>query len=357
MGDGMSFLRWSLWGVITLVSLLIVAPIQAESFDLQDPVEPAADTHSSEPGAKRLTLFEKETEPLDDVVVGKWIAKVDYLNWSVNRQGLDFAVATDGTAQAVGNGSVRNLDFGQASGVRAGVGYLFSSGWDLTGNYTYFRNSASAFAAEPAGGNLWATRSHPNVNQEAATAAASGNFNYDVFDLEAGYGYRFNESVAIRPFGGLRWANIDQNLNVRYDGRDFTNAVVDNNLTMNGFGFRLGMDGYWQLGHGWSLFGRGAGSVMYGKFQSRLLETDFAGADTIVNVQDNYTQAVPVLETAMGAAWQYEGFQFAAGYELNNWFNLGNRSMFPDNAHEGAYAPASNSVLLNGFFLRCAVVF
>ena len=290
-------------------------------------------------------------------MLGKWVAKVDYLNWSVNRQGLDYAVATDGTAQAVGNGSVRNLEFGRDSGVRVGVGYLFSSGWDLTGNYTYFRNSASAFAAEPAGGNLWATRSHPNVNQEAETAAATGSFNYDVFDLEAGYGYRFNESIAIRPFGGLRWANIDQNLNVRYDGRDFTNGVVDNNLTMNGFGFRLGMDGYWHLGHGWSLFGRGAGSVMYGKFQSRLLETNFDGADTIVNVRDDYTQAVPVLETAMGAAWQYESFQFAAGYELNNWFNLGNRSMFPDNAHEGAYAPASNSVLLNGFFLRCSVVY
>lgn len=258
---------------------------------------------------------------------------------------------------AVGNGSVRSLDFGQASGVRAGIGYLFPSGWDLTGNYTYFHNSASAFAEEPAGGNLWATRSHPNVNQEAETAAATGSFKYDVFDLEAGYGYRFNESVAIRPFGGLRWANIDQNLNVRYDGRDFDDGVVDNNLTMNGFGFRLGMDGYWHLGHGWSLFGRGAGSVMYGKFQSRLLETNFSGADTIVNVKDNYNQAVPVLETAMGAAWQYEEFQFAVGYELNNWFNLGNRSMFPDNAHEGAYAPASNSVLLNGYFFRCTVVF
>ena len=328
-----------------------------ELFDPQNSTENAAESQSNELDANRAQLFDRETEPLDDVVVGSWVAKVDYLNWSINRQGLDFAVATDGTAQAVGNGSVRNLDFGQASGVRVGVGYLFASGWDLTGNYTYFRNSTSASAQEPAGGNLWATRSHPNFNQEAETAAASGSFDYDVFDLEAGYGYRFNESVAIRPFGGLRWANIDQNLNVRYDGRDFTNGVVDNNLTMDGFGFRVGMDGYWHLGHGWSLFGRGAGSVMYGKFRSRLLETDMNGADTIVNVRDNYSQAVPVLETSMGAAWQYEGFQFAAGYELNNWFDLGNRSMFPDNAHEGAYAPASNSILLNGYFFRCTVVF
>lgn len=349
----MKLLRWSLTAAMALAGFIPAVSICEDVSDFPDPTESTATIESSE----RMTLFDRDTEPLDEVVIGKWIAKVDYLNWTVNRQGLDFAVTTDGTAQAVGNGNVRNLDFGQASGVRAGIGYLFPSGWDLTGNYTYFHNTATAFAAEPVGGNMWATRSHPNVNQEAATAAASGSFNYDVFDLEAGYGMLLTDSIAIRPFGGLRWANIDQNFNVRYDGRDFDDAVVDNTLTMNGFGFRLGMDGYWHLGRGWSLFGRASGSVMYGNFRSRLLETNFAGADTIVNVRDNYSQAVPVLETALGGAWQYEGFQFAAGYELNNWFNLGDRSMFPDNVHEGAYAPASNSVLLNGFFVRCSVLF
>lgn len=353
----MKLLRWSFTQVVALVGLAVVGPVWADSFELPQADGSATTTRSQSLDAEQAPLFEQDAEPLDEITLGKWIAKVDYLNWNVHRQGLDFAVPTDGTAMAVGNGSVRNLEFRQASGVRIGLGYLFSSGWDLTGNYTYFRNTASAFAQEPDGGNLWATRSHPNVNQEAETAAASGDFDYDVFDLEAGYGYRFNESVAIRPFGGIRWANIDQKLNVRYDGRDFDDALVSNNLTMDGFGFRLGMDGYWHLGHGWSLFGRTAGSVMYGEFNSRLLETNFSGADTIVNVRDHYIQAVPVLETSLGGAWQYENVQFAAGYELNNWFNLGNRSMFGDNAHEGAYTPASSSVLLNGYFFRCTLLF
>ena len=353
----MNFRRMYLLAVTVFAGLLLVVPVRADFFDSENSSEETVDSPNIDPIAERITLFEKDTEPLDEVAIGKWIAKVDYLNWSVNRQGLDFAIATDGTAQAVGNGSVQNLDFGQASGMRVGVGYLFASGWDLTGNYTYFHNTASAFAAEPVGGNLWATLSHPNVNQEAATAAATGSFNYNVFDLEAGYGVLLTDAIAIRPFGGLRWANIGQNINVRYNGRDFDNGVVNNNLTMNGFGFRLGMDGHWHLGRGWSLFGRAAGSVLYGNFRSHALETNFSGADTIVNVRDNYTQAVPVLETALGGAWQHNGYHFAAGYELNNWFNLANRSMFPDNVHEGAYAPSSNSVLLNGFFVRCSVLF
>lgn len=358
MNQNMNLLRWYLFAVTALAGLVFVVPVRADFWESQDSSEPAEEeAQNIKPNEDRVRLFERETEPLADVAIGKWVAKVDYLNWQVNRQGLDFAIPTDGTAQAVGNGSVQNLKFGQASGVRAGIGYLYASGWDLTGNFTYYQNTASASATEPPGGNLWATRSHPNVNQEASTAAASGLFNYNVFDLEAGYGYLFNESVAIRPFGGLRWANIGQGFNVRYDGRDFDNAVVNNNLNMTGFGFRLGMEGYWHLGNGWSVFGRGAGSVLYGNFQSQLRETNHAGADTIVNVNDHYFQAVPVLETALGGSWQRDGFQFAAGYELNNWFNLGNRSMFPDNAHEGAYSPSSNNVLLNGFFVRCSLNF
>jgi hypothetical protein len=350
-------LRMSLHLATVLAGLIFALPTQGGTFEARRFDENETDDELREPDLRGTKLFERESEPLEEATIGKWIAKVEYLNWNVRREGLDFAIPTDGSSQAVGVGSVQNLKFGQASGVRTGLGYLFTSGWDLTGNYTFYRNSESAFAKEPAGGNLWATRSHPNVNQEASTAAASGSFNYNVFDLEAGYGYSFNEAIAIRPFGGLRWADIDQVFNVRYDGRDFNNGVVNNSLGMNGFGIRLGMEGYWQLGRGWSLFGRGAGTVMYGNFKSRLLETNNAGVDTIVNVSDRYTQAVPILEAALGGAWQHNGQQLAVGYEFNNWFNLGNRSMFPDNAHEGAYAPMSNSVLLSGFFVRWSLVY
>ncbi len=155
------------------------------------------------------------------------------------------------------------------------------------GDDTYFHTAEVALAQEPAGGNLWATRSHPNSNEEAQTARALGSFNYNVFDFEAAHAFEINRFATVKLLGGLRWANIEQDLRIEYDGRDFTNAVVSQPLSMDAFGVPLGLQGQWHLAGGWTLFGRGVGSVMYGSFRSRLLETNLGGADTIVDVRDD----------------------------------------------------------------------
>ena len=65
-----------------------------------------------------------------------------------------------------------------------------------------------------------------------------------------------------------------------------------------------------------------------------------------------HLQAVPVLDAAVGLAWNRGPVQIRAGYELANWFNLADRSMFSDFVHEGAYSPQSQDVLLDGLFVR-----
>ena len=47
-----------------------------------------------------------------------------------------------------------------------------------------------------------------------------------------------------------------------------------------------------------------------------------------------------------------ERFEISGGYELTNWFDVADRSMFVDSVHEGAYSPSSMNLLLEGFFLR-----
>jgi hypothetical protein len=233
-----------------------------------------------------------------------------------------------------------------------GIAYLTQSGWEIGLGYTYFHASATGAAQEPVDGNFWATRSHPEQNEEAATALGLGSFDCQVLDLEVGHELCLNRHTGLRLFGGLRWANIDQHLLIRYDGRDFDNAVVNQPVSMDAIGIRLGADGRWHFAHGWSVFGRAAGAVTYGQFHTQKLETNFSGADTIVNVVDNYDQAVPVLEAALGVSWRYRCLEIAAGYEIVSWFNLADRSLFPDSTHEGLYTPVSTDVLLDGFFFR-----
>ena len=70
----------------------------------------------------------------------------------------------------------------RGSGVRAGIAYLTRSNWEIAFGYTYFHTSGSAFSMEPPGGNLWATRSHPDRNEEAREAAAEAGVD-DVTDI------------------------------------------------------------------------------------------------------------------------------------------------------------------------------
>ena len=339
------------------------APLNAGDFLAEDGYVERTELLEGELAALRERLDMLETGNCNDpgcspaCVSPGWTLNVDYLNWTLRRRDLDFAISTDDSALAVGAGVVHELEFDRDSGVRAGLAYMTKAGWEIAFTYTYFHTSASAAALAPGGGNLWATRSHPDRNEQAATAMAMASFDYDVLDLEIGHPLPMNRFTALKMFGGLRWANIDQDLRCEYDGIDFANGVVTHPVSMDAFGVRLGLEGSWQLPRGFSLFGRGAGSVMYGNFRSRLLETNLSGADLIVDVSNDYEQAVPVLEAAVGASWRNSWLEIAAGYEFTNWFNLGDRSSFVDNEHEGLYAPEATDVLLDGFFIRCAARF
>jgi hypothetical protein len=291
---------------------------------------------------------------LGDSVCPGWLVSVDYLNWDVRQRSTDFAITTDDSA-VVGRGAVHHLDMDRNSGVRTSLGYRLGSGWTLALGYTYFQTDGAASVGEPAGGNLWATRSHPSRNQEASTADASGESTYNVFDLEARYPLVRSCPVTVQIFGGLRWADIDQALRVAYDGRDFIDGQFSDVSSMTAFGLRLGAESQWRLNSSWSLFGNAAGSILYGRYHTALLETNrtgMAGMETVVDVRDDYDQAVPVIDAAVGVAWNRGPWEIRGGYELANWFNLADRSMFPSFQHEGVYTPQSQDVLLDGLFVR-----
>ena len=63
----------------------------------------------------------------------------------------------------------------------------------------------------------------------------------------------------------------------------------------------------------------------------------------IIDFTEDYTQAVPVLEVALGAAWSRGPFEISGGYELNSLFNM---------AEVGR---SSYDIIFDGFFLRLVI--
>ncbi len=271
------------------------------------------------------------------------IASVDWINWKPRRRGMDFASFLNPVwlTPVV----TESLSFDRDDGVRIGLGYRFASRWDLSWNYTYLHtdDARGVTSTDYPGTELLATRSF--IDTTFSTVWADARLDYDVNDLEAGRWLSLTDTAAMRIFAGFRWAIIDQEFNLAHSYRDAFNQSVtgriENPTRLDGYGIRVGAEGRWKSCAGLSLFARGAGSVLVGRFNTMQREVD-QSEGTIINFSETYTQAVPVIEVAAGAAWQRGNWEIAGGYELATWFNM---------AEVGR---TSYDLILDGFFARAS---
>lgn len=286
-----------------------------------------------------------------------WSASLDGLYWKPRQRGLDYAVTEDGSSLILGQGQIHNLDFDRDSGFRLAMAHLTKTGWTVRAAFTMFDTDGSALAQRPDGvGQLFATRSHPSgTSDEAETATAFGSIDYKTFDLTAERFVFQNRFASVATFAGIRWVEIDQQMDLRYDGRDFDNGRIWDQTNMDGFGLRMGSQSTWHMAKGFSLFGSLAGGLTYGRHDMRFSESNIDETVSIVDVRDQYDEAVGSLEAMAGLNWTCRNVSVGLGYEMIKWFNVGERSMFVDNVREGAYASLSKDLLLEGLFVNFTV--
>jgi hypothetical protein len=263
---------------------------------------------------------------------GAFLGSIEYLLLQPRRRALDYAILAP-----VNNGSpigsVVEAPWNTTSGFRVGGGYrLPGDGWDFGVYYTYLFMSDRGSSAAPPGGVLIPTLSQPvGVVATADTASVNTRLQYYVLDLEFGKRCHPSDCLSLWLGGGGRFAWIRQDLNVIYDGQSSFAATVNSPVHFNGAGLRFGADGQWALGCGFGVYARAFGSLMTGDFKTTLVETNGAGAQTLVDVSDHFHKVVPVAELGLGLAWQGEMCRFRLGYEMTNWFGMVDS---PDIVHE-----------------------
>lgn len=281
------------------------------------------------------------------------IGYVDYLNWKARMSGLDFAKFSP----VLGGGTVatESLDFQRESGFRAGIGYAFASGWDLTFNFTHFRTDDQQAFVPPVTApalpqvSLLSTRSLFST-QPLTAVEADGSLKLNIYDVEASWRPALNDWVDFRPFGGVRWATLEQQFNTSYSYFDAVlqqtvHGTVNLPMDMDAAGLRLGAELQWRTAGGLRLYGRAAQSLLVADFRTRQREVNSAfPAGPILDAPEHDCHIVPVLEAAAGLAWSRGPIEVSAGYEMSNWFNMfevgrGNQNLFID-----------------GYFLRLAYI-
>jgi hypothetical protein len=320
---------------------------------LAGPVSPSATEH----GGSAASVWQMPVDAHAGHCPGEVFFDAEYLLLQPRRRAFDYAIVSP-TSSGIPQGNIASLQWDTESGVRAGGGYrLPGDGWEIGAYYTYFHSNASQSATAPAGGVLFTTLTHPGSVEEAATATADSGLNYQLLDVEVGRTFPIGESCSVRLFGGGRFAWINQSLNAVYNGIDANIAVVSSPIDFDGAGLRLGGEGRWNVGWGFSLFARGSGSLLVGDFRTSLVETNDNGATTNVNVTDNFEKMVPVLEVGIGIGWQYRNFQASAAYEMANWFGMVDSPDFADDVAQGKLIRRTSDLNIEGLRVQLGISF
>jgi hypothetical protein len=223
---------------------------------------------------------------------GKWLDNISvygsWLYWKVNGDEYDYAVEKT-RFQSEGiirdRETIHDVKFGWDSGFRIGLGALLPSlCWRADVVWTHFRDTSSK-STEIHGteGNTQTFVSLPAVfnfgdqllSSEGAVFSGRVNFRYDTVDIEFSKWCCCTHCVQFRPHIGLRLAEIQEGFHdkVQFNGGAFetfsnTGASHGRFFAKNRFkgaGIRAGFDLDLCLCEGWSLIGRGAGSVVWGR--------------------------------------------------------------------------------------------
>ncbi|GEM_PF-3266941 len=276
---------------------------------------------------------------------------------------FDYAIEDAGDALAI-DGKLQTADYDRGAGIRVGITYQPpSSALDIAVAYTSLVTSGKDSAIAPANGFLFSTLSSPRQNERAGIASASAALDYNNTDLELGYKFRVGKSLGLRLFGGLKFASINQDLDAKYDQFDYVNGRIKIGNDFSGFGPRVGAEAKLMLGSGFSIFGRGAASILIGDLTSTYRETDNNGADLIANLKRSQSShTVPVLEAAIGLDWQaplgkQAKINLSAGYEYQHWFNTSEDLRFVNASNPGLISRSNGDLSLDGFFVKGGLSF
>ena len=214
----------------------------------------------------------------------KWDLSADLLYWKAYEQGIAYTnkpsdvLTTDNFTkkQAI------NPKFGWDQGFRIGTDYtLCTAPWSLQGYWTYFETKThgkkSFNSGPPEFLGIYPIWSQNSLSSDYVSSASfHWRLHLNLLDINMQYALScFSDSLALKPFLGIRGAFLNQKLHADYAGGTFFSGV-DINLLRNryyGAGPRLGLNAHYALTCGFSVIGRVAIAPLFGSFRIKQWET------------------------------------------------------------------------------------
>jgi hypothetical protein len=211
--------------------------------------------------------------------------------------------------------------------------YHFNTGNDVNLNWYHIDRSKSEFTTIAAG-DFFIDSSDAGYRWNSGLSA-NGSRNWDAVNLEMGQLVNFGENINTRFHGGLGYVHLKSAATLsgwvasNHAGTAIARAgVVNENLTYNGVGPRIGSESFYDWNNGFAVYAKGAMALFAGqsKFNGNANQGIVrAGANTIYSLSGSTTQVVPELEGKLGGTYTYAMAQGDLSVDLGwmwiNYFN------------------------------------
>jgi hypothetical protein len=280
-----------------------------------------------------------------------WYGDAEFLLMRTRSDNLDYVIH-NGVGGLSTTGPIQSLAYNITPGLRTEIGYRFANVWDASFAYTYLSAQGNQTVQAGPGQTLLPTLTRPGLTDFVLSAHASAVVNYNLFDMQLGRRFVVDEHLAVRAFGGFRFANIQQSLNATYDGGDASQAAVYTGSTFRGFGPLVGGELVFGGWHGFHVYARTSEGLLAGRSSNTLLETNNGGSTVYANVPYNVQKVVPVASIGIGGGWQHRAFTLRFGYEVTEWIGLNERVRFTDDVAQGAFISRPGNLSFEGLFVQ-----
>ncbi|MFT4058172.1 MAG: Lpg1974 family pore-forming outer membrane protein [Legionella sp.] len=207
-------------------------------------------------------------------------------------------------------------------GYRLEGSYYFSTGNDVTVNWTHFHSNAN----------------HANIiaflplSPVAIPSLFKNSDHFDQVNVVMGQHVDFSMKNKMRIYAGMQYANI-QSMAQTYITNPEVVALttsplnIFNNTDYKGFGPTLGVNYTYDLYNGLSIVANGAGSLLYGtaRYHEGIVVSNFGLIEAQAYARKK--AIVPSLEAKLGLNYTYNFAQgmivnLDAGYQVINYFNV-----------------------------------
>lgn len=194
--------------------------------------------------------------------------------------------------------------------------------WDFAVNWTHFRTKAKANGFSNFENNTTFISEWERV-LGAIPQFVTGHYklNIDLVDIEFGRKFYVSNCFVLRPEFGLRVARVNQSQRVFSESQNQPETPILSNFRSQvkarsdflAVGPRVGIDIELDIGCGLTLFGQGAGSILFGKFDNHARENlvDFTTTSETAISDFNYEAkdsshrcSRAITDIAFGVKWQ-----------------------------------------------------